>query len=163
MPKISRIKWIKRLNYSKVTRKVMQVNNDASLSSWLHTNVFLISHTNNREKYDLLVIGLAFPNLAVAMETARFLFGCTSSKPKPFKLCLTQKAQILGDFGPNIFQKLFFNCVYKYNSHITAVINGWNVPKWWLLKGTNKRLRNGFVFSILFRHTVKVWDQPKSL
>lgn len=88
----------------------MQVNNDANLSSWLHTNVFLISHTNNREKYDLFVIGLesVIPNLAVAMETARFVFGCTSSKPKPFQLCLTEKAQILGDFRPNIFQKLFF-------------------------------------------------------
>lgn len=86
----------------------MQVNNEANWPSRLHANVFLISHTNNREKYDLLVIGLVFPNLAVAMETARFLFGRASSKPKPFKLCLAQKAQILGDFRPNIFQKLFF-------------------------------------------------------
>lgn len=86
----------------------MQVNNDANLPSWLHTNVFLISHTNNREKYDLLVTGLAFPNLAVAMETDGFYLaepGLTLNHLN-FALLNKHKSWVILD---QIFSKSFFN------------------------------------------------------
>ena len=73
--------------------------------------MFLISHTNSREKYDLLVTKLAFPNWTVARETAWFLFGQTWIWPELFKCYGIQKAQNFGDFRPNIFPKLLSVCV----------------------------------------------------